>query len=205
MTALRSMAIAALLGSALATPALAQDVPVRAQQMNHARMDRHPQAYWNSAYDRDAYGYGYGYGDAYGYRQSGFWPADVAAGVVGGAIGTAGAIATAPFRNDWYASNAYYDGDEWYPSNTYYPSSTYYEANTWYPSNTYYPSNGYYEENNWSAPRAYYRGHDRFAANAYYRDENSGPRMSRASSGRISVEHRLSSRHHDLHREQMAR
>src|SRR6266852_8594807 len=34
---------------------------------------------------------------------SGFWPADVAAGVVGGAVGTAGAIATAPFRGDSYA------------------------------------------------------------------------------------------------------
>jgi hypothetical protein len=37
---------------------------------------------------------------------SGFWPADVAAGVVGGAIGTAGAIAAAPFtpfRGDSYA------------------------------------------------------------------------------------------------------
>lgn len=40
------------------------------------------------------------------HRDSGFWPADAAAGVVGGAIGTAGAIATAPFRNDAYA---YYD------------------------------------------------------------------------------------------------
>ncbi len=39
---------------------------------------------------------------------SGFWPADVAAGVVGGAIGTAGAIATAPFRGDSYA---YYNDD----------------------------------------------------------------------------------------------
>jgi hypothetical protein len=36
-------------------------------------------------------------------RGSGFWPGDVAAGVVGGAIGTAGAIATAPFRGDAYA------------------------------------------------------------------------------------------------------
>ena len=43
---------------------------------------------------------------------SGFWPGDVAAGVVGGAIGTAGAIATAPFRNDAYAydnSGGYYN------------------------------------------------------------------------------------------------
>jgi hypothetical protein len=34
---------------------------------------------------------------------TGFWPGDVAAGVVGGAIGTAGAIAAAPFRGDSYA------------------------------------------------------------------------------------------------------
>ena len=41
--------------------------------------------------------------------RTGFWPADVAAGIVGGAIGTAGAIATAPFRAaDAFArSNAY--------------------------------------------------------------------------------------------------
>jgi len=36
-------------------------------------------------------------------RDKRFWPGNVAAGVVGGAIGTAGAIATAPFR----AGNAY--------------------------------------------------------------------------------------------------
>jgi len=51
---------------------------------------------------------------------SGFWPGDVAAGVVGGAIGTAdaaidtaGAIATAPLRNDAYAydnSGGHYNG-----------------------------------------------------------------------------------------------
>jgi hypothetical protein len=40
-------------------------------------------------------------------RDTGFWPGDVAAGVVGGAVGTAGAIATAPFRGDSYA---YYNG-----------------------------------------------------------------------------------------------
>jgi hypothetical protein len=36
----------------------------------------------------------------------GFWPGDVAAGVVGGTIGTAGAIATAPFGYD----DDYYGG-----------------------------------------------------------------------------------------------
>ena len=45
---------------------------------------------WQNSYNR------------YGYRPSGFWPADVAAGVVAGAVGTAAAIATAPFR-DAYA------------------------------------------------------------------------------------------------------
>jgi hypothetical protein len=34
---------------------------------------------------------------------SGFWPGNVAAGVVGGAVGTAAAIATAPFVSDDYA------------------------------------------------------------------------------------------------------
>jgi hypothetical protein len=34
-----------------------------------------------------------------------FWPAAAAAGIVGGAVGTAGAIATAPFRGDRYAYN----------------------------------------------------------------------------------------------------
>jgi hypothetical protein len=32
------------------------------------------------------------------YRDSGFWPGDVAAGVAGAAVGTATAVATAPFR-----------------------------------------------------------------------------------------------------------
>jgi len=48
-----------------------------------------------------------------------FWPGDVAAGVVGGAVATAGAavntagaIATAPFRND--NTYAYYNGDTGY-------------------------------------------------------------------------------------------
>ncbi len=39
--------------------------------------------------------------------KGGFWPGDVAAGIVGGAIGTAGAIAAAPFGAGPYA---YYNG-----------------------------------------------------------------------------------------------
>ena len=47
----------------------------------------------------------------YRHRSTGFWPGDVAAGVVGGAVGTAGAIATAPFRGR--DSYAYYGGPDY--------------------------------------------------------------------------------------------
>lgn len=91
---LKLLAAAAVLSTAVAAPALAQD--------SHARSDviRQPQAK-----------------DRVYHRHSGFWPGEVAAGVVGGAIGTAGAIATAPFRNDVYAYNdayAYYEGGRRY-------------------------------------------------------------------------------------------
>src|SRR4051812_24627716 len=52
-------------------------------------------------------------GEGYG---TGFWPADVAGDVVGGAIGTAGAIATAPFRAaDAYAWDNSYASSGGYP------------------------------------------------------------------------------------------
>lgn len=44
--------------------------------------------------------------DDWNRSRTGFWPTDVAAGVAGAAIGTAGAIATAPFRA-WDNSYAY--------------------------------------------------------------------------------------------------
>ena len=52
---------------------------------------------------------------------SGFLPLDVAAGVVGGAVGTAGAIATAPFRGNSYAY--YNDGYRGGPRQSYAPQS----------------------------------------------------------------------------------
>ena len=89
---------ATVLSTAIAAPALAQDPAARAsyvrQQQDQVRVY---------------------------HRGSGFWPGDVAAGVVGGAIGTAGAIATAPFRNDAYA----YDSDA-YAYNTYAYNDGYY-------------------------------------------------------------------------------
>ncbi|WP_051677250.1 hypothetical protein [Bradyrhizobium sp. URHD0069] len=76
----------AVLGILIGTPAMAQE----AMQEPGAYAQAHP---WANDYYYD-----------YGYGGPGFWPADVAAGVIGGAIGTAGVIATAPFRaGDPYA------------------------------------------------------------------------------------------------------
>ena len=80
---LKLLTAAAVLSTAIAAPAFAQQDISRAQVVRHhngsARVIEH--------------------------RDNGFWPADVAAGVVGGAVGTAGAIAAAPFRSDRYAYN----------------------------------------------------------------------------------------------------
>ena len=88
---LKLLTAAAVLSTAIAAPALAQDPQARSmtvrQQQDAAR-----------TYHRDRT----------------FWPGEVAAGVVGGAIGTAGAIATAPFRNDAYAYNDGYYGRRYY-------------------------------------------------------------------------------------------
>jgi hypothetical protein len=103
-------AAAAVLSSALASPAMAQQViynpgycaqfypnancqntgPGNPYTDNYQR-----QTAWHDSYNRWD-------GDRSN-RDAGFRPGDVAAGVVGGAIGTAGAIAAAPFRNDGYA------------------------------------------------------------------------------------------------------
>ncbi|KRR09097.1 hypothetical protein CQ12_31340 [Bradyrhizobium jicamae] len=88
---LKFLTAAAVLTTVIAAPALAQD--------RHGRSDstRSPQTQQRMYHNH-----------------SGFWPGEVAAGVVGGAIGTAGAIATAPFRNDVYAYNDGYYGRRYY-------------------------------------------------------------------------------------------
>ncbi|MBB5049497.1 hypothetical protein HNR60_004275 [Rhodopseudomonas rhenobacensis] len=89
MSRLSIIAAAGVLTTALATP-------VMAQQMSG----------WNGpdrSYSRD-YRAERGYRHDRNYDSNAFWPADVAAGVVGGAIGTAGAITAAPFGGpDAYA------------------------------------------------------------------------------------------------------
>lgn len=84
MTKTKLFAAAAILSTLIASPVLARDMNGRMTQP--------------------------GYDNSYNRADSGFWPADVAAGVVGGAVGAAGAIATAPFRGAYAYDNGY-DGD----------------------------------------------------------------------------------------------
>jgi hypothetical protein len=81
---LKYLAAATALTAAIASPALAMGPHARSEAVQQRQHEAHV------------------------YRQGGFWPGDVAAGVIGGAVGTAGAIATAPFRDDTYAYNGYY-------------------------------------------------------------------------------------------------
>jgi hypothetical protein len=84
----------------LSVPAIAQDVPHRAAVTPHANdvtATRHVR-----------------------HASSGFWPGEFAAGVVGGAIGTAGAIASAPFRS-FDNSYAYYGNSYYHDENAGYP------------------------------------------------------------------------------------
>ncbi|KRR04768.1 hypothetical protein CQ12_21130 [Bradyrhizobium jicamae] len=93
---------AAIFASALATPALAQQViynPGYCAQFypNANCQNRGPGSpYSGSYYQRQAYQDRVWRNSYNRHDNSGFWPGDVAAGVVGGAVGTAAAIATAP-------------------------------------------------------------------------------------------------------------
>src|SRR4051812_15256091 len=96
MTRLTLFGATALLGAIIAIPAT---TPAMSQTVVQERGAYDRSQPWANDYDYN-----------YGYRRSGFWPGDVAAGVVAGAVGTAGAIATAPFRNSRaYDSYAYYN------------------------------------------------------------------------------------------------
>lgn len=96
MTRLTLFGATALLGAIIAIPATTSATAQTVIQEPGVYARSHP---WANDYDYN-----------YGYRRSGFWPGDVAAGVVGAAVGTAGAIATAPFRNGYaYDRYAYYN------------------------------------------------------------------------------------------------
>lgn len=131
MTKLAILGAAALAASALAGPAMAQQVVTNpgycaqfypnANCQNYGAGNPYTGSYqrrvayrqngtwdrsWDSSYNRWD-------GDDRGYRRDRFWPGDVAAGVVGGAVGTAAAVATAPFaafdntRNGYYYDQSY--------------------------------------------------------------------------------------------------
>ena len=106
----KRIAAVAALTAAMAVPTFAQAAPAQ-HRLQRERMYGHAERMYHPAYHygyRPAYHYAYRYGYRPAYRYgTGFWPADVAAGIVGGAIGTAGAIAAAPFVAGPYA---YYNG-----------------------------------------------------------------------------------------------
>jgi hypothetical protein len=117
MTRLKILA-AAILASALASPAMAQQAVDQGgaktgqktgqyqrqdQRQGQRQVATRHDRKWQSSYNRRDV-------DRRANRDNTFWPGNVAAGVVGGAIGTAGAIATAPFRaGDAYAYDNSYD------------------------------------------------------------------------------------------------
>jgi hypothetical protein len=104
MTKFKVLGAAAVLASALAGPALAQEVILNpgkcAQYYPNANCQNYGQGNpYRGTYHQRSDSYNRWDGD----RNSGFGPADVAAGVVGGAVGTAAAVATAPIGADAYA------------------------------------------------------------------------------------------------------
>ena len=120
MTRLKILGAAAILASALASPAMAQQViynPGYCAQFypnancqnlgpgNPYTGDYQRQVYRDQANRQQAYQQNGNWQNSYN-RWDGrdsFWPGDVAAGVVGGAVGTAAAIANAPIGGDEYA------------------------------------------------------------------------------------------------------
>src|SRR6185369_12499231 len=113
MTKLALLGAAALLSAAVATPAAAQEVVynpgycaqfypnANCQNKGPGNPYRDPGYYQSQTYYQgqdQGYRHDRRWRDSYNRydSDSGFWPADVAAGVVGGAVGTAAAIATAP-------------------------------------------------------------------------------------------------------------
>ena len=110
MTRLKILGAAAILASALASPAMAQQViynPGYCAQFypNANCQNLGPGNPYTGSYQRRAYRQTGDWQNSYN-RWDGrdsFWPGDVAAGVVGGAVGTAAAIATAPIGGEAYA------------------------------------------------------------------------------------------------------
>ena len=115
MTKSGILAAAAVLASALVSPAMAQEViynPGYCAQFypNANCQNRGPESpYYGGSYQGQAYrDQAYqdrAWRDSYNRRDDNdsFWPGDVAAGVVGGVVGRAAAVATSPIGGEDYA------------------------------------------------------------------------------------------------------
>ena len=111
MTRFKILGAAAILASALASPAMAQQVisnPGYCAQFypNANCQNTGPGNPYTGSYQRQVYrqnGDWQNSNNRWDDRERGFWPGHVAAGVVGGAVGTAAAIATAPIGGEAYA------------------------------------------------------------------------------------------------------
>ncbi|MDB5576715.1 MAG: hypothetical protein JWR80_1891 [Bradyrhizobium sp.] len=117
MTKLRFLGAAVILSTALAAPALAQEVIEdpgycaqfypNANCQNLGPGNPYTRSNQRGADHRDSNArWDDGRRSS---RDTGFWPGEVVAGAAGAAVGTAGAIATAPFRGD---SSAYYNNGD---------------------------------------------------------------------------------------------
>ena len=110
MTRFKILGVAAILASALASPAIAQQVAPNPntgdsqRQLTHRQHATTQERHWRNSYNRRV-------DERRADRSNRLGPGDVAAGAVAGAVNTAGAIATSPFRaGDAYASdNGYND------------------------------------------------------------------------------------------------
>jgi hypothetical protein len=112
MTRLKLFGAAALLSATIASPVLAQE-----GAMGPGYRYGQPASTYSDQGYRDHQGYWH---NNEGYRDDGFAPLDAAAGVVNGAVNTAGAIATAPFRAmDGDRSYAMMQGDASYCAQRY--------------------------------------------------------------------------------------
>jgi hypothetical protein len=89
MTRLKWLGAAALLSATIASPVLAQEGAMGPGY----RYGQPAPTYYDQGYRNQGY-----WNDNRGQWDSGFAPLDAAEGVVDGAVNTAGAIATAPFR-----------------------------------------------------------------------------------------------------------
>jgi BA14K-like protein len=111
MTRLKLLGAAALLSATIASPVLAQEGAMGPGY----RYGQPARTYYDQGYRDQGY-----WDDNAGYRDDGFAPLDAAAGVVNGAVNTAGAIATAPFRAmDGDRSYAMMQGDASYCAQRY--------------------------------------------------------------------------------------